>query len=102
MRGQGGDSALSTCLRFVLLGAVPRMGAQVTAFSRCKHPRPSLEKGGLRGEPSLTARPLAFWSKVHMQGGPASVVKVLLSENQPLTAIEGAPKNHEKNTNSCK
>lgn len=63
----------------------------------------SLEKGGLSGEPSLTARrPFPFWSKAHMQGGPASVVKVLLSENQPFTAIEGAPKNHEKNTNSCK
>jgi len=38
----------------------------------------------------------------YWQGGPASEVKVLLSENQPLTAVEGAPKNQEKKTNSCK
>ncbi len=33
---------------------------EVTAFRRCK---PVLKKGGLRGEPSLTTRPLALWSE---------------------------------------
>jgi hypothetical protein len=36
------------------------------------------------------------------QGGPASVKKVPLSENQPLIPTEGAPKNQEKNANSCR
>jgi hypothetical protein len=56
-----------------------------------------LEKGGLLRQ--TRCPPLL---RLHMQGGPASLVKVLLSENQPLTAIDGAPKNHEKNTSSCK
>ena len=37
-----------------------------------------------------------------VQGGPASVRKVPLSENHPSTPIVGAPKNQEKNANSCK
>ncbi len=36
------------------------------------------------------------------QGVPASVVKVPLSEYQPLMPIDGPPKNQEKNANSCR
>jgi hypothetical protein len=36
------------------------------------------------------------------QGVPASVVKVPLFEYQPLIPIDGPPKNHEKNANSCR
>jgi hypothetical protein len=42
----------------------------------------------------------ANWFYWH--GGPASVRKVPLSENQPLAPIEGAPKNQEKKANSCR
>jgi hypothetical protein len=88
-------------LRAVLRPTLDDLDAvEVTAFRSCK---PIWKKGGLRGEPSLSAPPFSVVVEGnHMQGGPASVVNVLLSENQPLAAIEGAPKNHEKNTNSCK
>jgi len=45
--------------------------------------------GGL-SRPTDGCPPLCF-PLAHMQGGPASEVKVLLSENQSLTAKEGAP-----------
>jgi hypothetical protein len=50
--------------------------------------RPNKRGGSSR--PTDGCPPLCF-PLAHMQGGPASEVKVLLSENQPLTAKEGAP-----------
>jgi len=46
---------------------------------------------GRANQSQLTIAHPHVFSPTHMQGGPASEVKVLLSENQPLTAKEGAP-----------
>jgi hypothetical protein len=43
---------------------------------------------------------LAMFNSGHWHTGAASVVKVLLWENQPFTAIDGAPQKHENNASS--
>ena len=45
---------------------------------------------------------LAMFNSGHWHTGAASVVKVLLWENQPFTAIEGAPQKHQNNASSCR
>jgi hypothetical protein len=45
---------------------------------------------------------LAMFNSGHWHTGAASVVKVLLWENQPFTTIDGAPHKHENNASSCK
>jgi hypothetical protein len=58
-------------------------------FPFAKAAEPRFEGLGLRNRDGRSGRPYFFFG--YSQGGPASVVKVLLSENQLFTAIEGAP-----------
>jgi hypothetical protein len=52
-------------------------------------------------ETKAACRRTGFYAN-YWQGGPASVKKVALLENQPWIPIDGAPKNHEKNASSCR
>ena len=84
----------------VSLGRQQQFNLPVNPVALAENPVGEDLLGNVKMRDGLLRRPQLFWAvkassmqwiKCHWQTGPASLVKVPLSENQPFTPMDGAP-----------